>query len=128
MLEIAVGTTHTATLTITEAHTAITLGSGALPVLGTPALAALMENAAHHAIALRLEPEESSVGTSLDITHERASGIGEVITATATVTAVNGRRIELRLQATNQTGETIGQGTHTRVVVNVEKFMSKIGK
>lgn len=128
MREIAIGTSHTSTLTVTAAHTAVTLGSGNLSVLGTPAMAALMENAAMEAVAPMLETGESSVGTALNITHERASAVGERVSASAIVTAVEGRRIDFELCAQNQAGETIGKGTHTRFVVNVEKFMSKIGK
>lgn len=128
MREIAIGTSHTSTLLVTDSHTAIALGSGNLAVLGTPAMAALMENAAMKAVAPMLEAGESSVGTALNITHERASAVGERVSATATVTAVEGRRIDFELCALNQTGETIGKGVHTRFVVNVEKFMSKIGK
>lgn len=128
MREIAIGISHTSTLTVTAAHTAVTLGSGNLSVLGTPAMAALMENAAMEAVAPMLEAGESSVGTALNITHERASAVGERVSASAIVTAVEGRRIDFELCAQNQAGETIGKGTHTRLVVNVEKFMSKIGK
>lgn len=128
MQKIAIGTTYTSFLTVTTAHTAATLGSGNLPVLGTPAMAALMENAALEAVAPMLEAGESSVGTALNITHERASAVGETVSAIATVTAVEGRRIDFELCARNHAGETIGNGTHTRFVVNVEKFMSKVGK
>ncbi|WP_298061459.1 thioesterase family protein [uncultured Rikenella sp.] len=129
MREIIAGTSHTASLTVAEAHTAVALGSGDLPVLGTPALAALMENAAMKAIAPFLDrtPEAmSSVGIALNISHERASSIGEQIRATATVTAVDGRRVDFDIQASDSSGRIIGRGTHTRFIVNTEKFMAKI--
>lgn len=129
MQEIAVGTSHTSSLTVTEAHTAVALGSGNLPVLGTPAMGALMEHAAMTAIAPFLDrtpEEESCVGISLNITHERATAVGDTISATAVVTRVDGRRIEFDIQAADSSGQVIGRGTHTRFIVNAEKFMAKI--
>lgn len=129
MRPISIDTAHTATLVVTEAHTARVLGSGDLPVFGTPAMTALMERAAMEAVAPFLEPGESSVGTALNITHDRASGIGNTIQATARVTRVEGRRIDFRIEATDlSNATTIGSGTHTRFVVDVEKFMRKIEK
>lgn len=131
MREIAVGTSYTSYLAVTEAHTAIALGSGNLPVLGTPAMAALMEHAAMTAIAPFLDrtpEEESSVGISLNITHERATAVGDTVNATAVVTRVDGRRVDFDIQAADSSGQVIGRGTHTRFVVNVAKFMAKIEK
>ena len=128
MQQIAIGTAHTSHLTVEERHTAQALGSGNLPVLGTPAMTALMENAAMEAIAPHLDATESSVGIALNITHDRASRVGEPISATATVTATEGRRYVLTVQAADSERYTIGQGTHSRFVIDVEKFMSKIEK
>lgn len=128
MGEIAIGISHTSTLTVTPAHTALALGSGNLPVFGTPAMAALMENAAMQAIAPFLDKSESSVGISLNITHDRATTVGDTVTATATVTRVDGRRIDFEVNATDSTGAVIGRGVHTRFVVDKEKFMAKIEK
>lgn len=128
MREITIGTAHTSTLKVGEGDTAVALGSGDLRVLGTPAMAALMENAALSAIAPLLDETESSVGISLNITHDRATGIGDSVSATAVVTAVEGRRIDFEISASDSSGTRIGGGTHARFVVNVEKFMSKIGK
>ncbi|MDE6500074.1 MAG: thioesterase family protein [Rikenella sp.] len=129
MRPISIDTAHTSTLVVTEAHTARVLGSGDLSVFGTPAMAALMERAAMEAVAPFLEPGESSVGTALNITHDRASGIGNTIQATARIIRVEGRRIDFRIEATDlSNATTIGSGTHTRFVVDVEKFMRKIEK
>lgn len=128
MHEIVIGTSHTSSLTVTTAHTAITLGSGNLPVLGTPAMTALMENAAMLAIAPFLDQAESSVGISLNISHDRATAIGDTVSATATVTLADGRRIVFEIQATDSRGDTIGRGTHARFVVDVQKFMARIEK
>ena len=80
MQPIPLAASYTATLVVTEAHSAAALGSGDLPVLGTPAMAALMEQAAMQAITPFLTPEaESSVGISLQIAHNRATAIGDTI-------------------------------------------------
>jgi fluoroacetyl-CoA thioesterase len=82
-----------------------------------------MENTAMQLIEL---PEgSSSVGISINMKHLKASAIGETIHCTATVTAIDGRRYYFELKATDSTGDLIGEGTHERVVVNIEKFMSK---
>lgn len=128
MQQIAIGTTYTSHLTVEERHTAKVLGSGNLPVLGTPAMTALMENAAMEAIAPQLDQTESSVGIALNITHDRASRVGETVSATATVSATDGRRIDFTVTAVDSAGRIIGQGTHCRFVIDVEKFMSKIEK
>lgn len=128
MREIAIGTSHTSALTVTPTHTALVLGSGNLNVLGTPAMAALMENAAMQAIVPFLDDQESSVGISLNITHDRATAVGDTVTATATVTGVDGRRIDFELSAADSTGTIIGKGLHARFVVDKEKFMAKIEK
>lgn len=128
MGEIAIGISHTSTLTVTPAHTAIALGSGNLPVFGTPAMAALMENAAMQAIAPFLDDSESSVGISLNITHDRATAMGDTVSATATVTHSDGRRIDFEVSAADSAGVFIGKGVHSRFVVDKEKFMAKIEK
>lgn len=128
MREIAIGTSQTSTLTVTTEYTAIALGSGNLPVFGTPAMAALMENAAMQAIAPFLDDRETSVGISLNITHDRATAVGDTVSAIATVTAVDGRKIDFEVSATDSSGALIGKGLHTRFVIDKEKFMAKIEK
>ncbi len=103
MREITIGTAHTSTLKVGEGDTAVALGSGDLRVLGTPAMTALMENAAMSAIAPLLDETESSVGISLNITHDRATGIGDSVSATAVVTAVEGRLRDQRFRFVGNT-------------------------
>ena len=114
MQQIAIGTAHTSHLTVEERHTAQALGSGNLPVLGTPAMTALMENAAMEAIAPQLDPTESSVGIALNITHDRASRVGETVSATATVSPTGGRRLDLTYTADGTHGRVRGPGTPKR--------------
>jgi predicted thioesterase len=113
----------TQTIQVKENQTANQYGSGLLPVFATPALIALMENTAMQLIEL---PEgSSSVGISVNIKHLKASAIGETICCTATITGIDGRKYSFDLKATDSSGDLIGEGTHERVVVNIEKFMSK---
>ena len=116
--------TFSQTITLNENQTAVSYGSGLLPVFATPALVALMENTAMQLIEL---PEgSSSVGTSISVKHLKASAIGETIKCEATLTAIEGRKYSFELVATNSFGEIIGKGTHERVIVHVERFMSKL--
>ena len=116
--------TLTQTIIVQEHQTASQYGSGLLPVFATPALVALMENTAMQLIEL---PEgSSSVGISISVNHLKASPVGSEIKCKATITAVEGRKYNFELVATDATGNIIGEGIHERVVIDIEKFMSKL--
>ena len=124
--KIVIGLKHTSELMVTDAVTAIAMGSGDMPVLATPAMMALMENAAMMAIAEALPEGCTSVGGHIESSHLRPSKIGDKITATAEVTKVEGKKVVFRVAA--YSGETLlGEGTHLRFVVDKERFMSKLG-
>lgn len=110
---------------VTTEVTAEYIGSGDLAVLATPAMCALMENAAMMAVAPHLEEGQTTVGTMLNITHSRATKVGEIISATAVLTEINGRELKFEITACDAVGE-IGKGSHNRFVVNREKFMAKL--
>ena len=122
---IQVGQSATATVTVTESNIAKTMKSGSLEVFATPAMCALMEEAAQAAVQSELNDGEGTVGISLSISHDAPSPIGATITATATVTAVEGRKITFDIEASDGVG-IIGRGTHERFVINNEKFMAKV--
>ena len=86
-------------MTVTEDKTAKAMGSGDLPVLATPAMIALMENAALHCIADELPEGITSVGTRMEVTHDRASAVGAVITARATLLEKTERSFTFRVEA-----------------------------
>jgi fluoroacetyl-CoA thioesterase len=114
----------TQTIHVQANQTATQYGSGLLEVFATPALIGLMENTAMKLIEL---PEgSSSVGTSINMKHLKASPIGEMIECTATIVAIEGRKYLFEVKATDSRGDLIGEATHERVVINIEKFMSKI--
>lgn len=124
-MSIQVGLRGEAVVMVTEANIAKTMKSGALPVFATPAMCALMEEAAVAALTNYLADGEGTVGISLNITHDKPSPVGATIRAEAEITAVEGRKISYRVSVYE--GEAcIGQGTHERFVINNEKFMGKL--
>ena len=119
------GLSHSSQLTVTEAVTAITMGSGDMPVLATPAMMALMENAAMLAVADHLPEGCTTVGGHIASSHLKPSRLGDTITTTATVTKVDGKKIEFKVEA--RCGDTLlGEGTHLRFVVDRTKFLSRL--
>lgn len=115
-----------AMILVNSAYTAIAARSGSLEVLGTPFMIALMEKATYSACESLLDEGETTVGTAINITHDKASGLGELIKATATLKAVEGRKLTFDVIATDSKEDIIGKGTITRFVVNGERFMSKV--
>ena len=120
-----IGTIKTATREVTQTNTAKAVGSGSLEVFATPMMVALMEEAACLAIADMLEEGQTSVGTKISVEHTAASLVSQVVSATAVITNVDGRSVEFELAASDKNGE-IGKGTHTRFIVNEDKFISKL--
>lgn len=119
------GLTHTSQLTVTPAVTAAAMGSGDMPVLATPAMLALMENAAMLAWRRMLPEGCTTVGGHITSSHLKPTALGETVTATATVMRVDGKKIEFKVEA--RCGDTLlGEGTHLRFMVDKEKFMSRL--
>jgi predicted thioesterase len=106
-------------------HTAESLGSGDVPVFGTPALVALMEQAAVAALAGHLAPGETTVGTRLDIAHLAATPVGQAVRAEAELTVVDGRKLTFALAAFDGR-QKVGEGRHERMLVNRERFLAKL--
>ena len=122
---IEIGLKHTSELTVTDSVTAVNVGSGDMPVLATPMMMALMENAAMLAVRDELPEGQTTVGGHIESSHLKPSKVGDVVRAEAEVTKVNGRKIEFKVAA--YSGDTVlGEGTHLRFIVDREKFMSKL--
>ena len=123
---ILIGTKCQLEQTVTEELTAATVGSGLLPVYGTPYMLALMENAAQSAIAPFLEEGRGSVGTHLDVFHNAPTPIGMTVHAEAEVLSVseNGKMIDFAVRAWDDAGP-IGEGKHTRAIIHNERFLQK---
>jgi len=119
------GLEHTSMQVVDFANTARSLGSGDMEVLATPAMVSLMENAAMKAVAGELAEGETTVGSMINTTHIKPSAIGEIVKATATLTAVEGKKLTFHVVA--KVGEdVIGEGEHIRYIVNKEKFLAKM--
>lgn len=125
MSTLTPGLIGTATVKVTEANIAATMKSGSLTVFATPSMCALMEEAACAAVNAQLEAGSGTVGISLNITHDRATAMGDTVTATAKLVEVNGRKLTFEVSAADSKGP-IGKGTHERFIINNEKFMAKV--
>ena len=123
---IEIGLKHTSELTVTDTVTAIKMGSGDMPVLATPAMMALMENAAMLAVDDELPEGNTTVGGHIESSHLKPSKIGDKVSTTAEVTKVDGKKIEFKISA--YSGDVLlGEGTHLRFIVDRERFLSKLG-
>jgi predicted thioesterase len=119
------GRTGTARIAVGEEHTAPRVGSGRVHVLATPVMINLMEAAALDAVEALLPPGHQSLGTNLNVSHYAPTPVGMGLRATAEVTRIEGRTIEFRVEAFDDK-ERVGDGTHTRVIVNVERFDQRV--
>lgn len=113
--------------TVAAANTAAEMGSGDMPVFATPALVALLENAAMRAVAEALPEGATTVGSEMNCSHIKPSGLGAEITATAVLTHVEGRKLTFNVGARDEEG-LIGEGVHIRYVVDRERFLAKVRK
>ena len=126
---ILIGTKCQLEQTVTQELTAAAVGSGALPVFGTPFMAAMMENAALTALQTFLEEDQGSVGTHLDIHHDSPTPIGMKVWAEAEITGVseNGKMGDFKVSAWDERGP-VGGGVHTRAVISSRRFLDKCNK
>ena len=108
-----------------EDDTAISLGSGEVPVLATPRLVAWVEAAAVAALEGALPEGSTTVGTRIDLHHLAASAVGRRVDTSATVTAVDGRTIEFEVEASDERNK-VAAGHHVRVMVDKGKFLSSL--
>ena len=123
---ISEGTSATLSFIVDEASTAIALGSGDVPVLGTPKVVALIEEAAVAALSGSLAAGETTVGTNVTIDHLAPSLVGATVKAAALVTAVEGRKVVFSVRVTED-GTAVARGTHTRYVVDRKAFLGAQG-
>lgn len=110
---------------VTEKETAAYYGSGLLNVFATPAMIALMENAAHRLAKLSLSQTQDTVGSEINVKHTRATPLGAKVSAEATLTSVDGKKLIFSVKAFDELGE-IGYGTHIRYIIDPIKFMERI--
>jgi len=126
MRPIPTGTKGTALLLVQPEHLASRFKDVTLPpVLATPVMVLVMENAALNAIRAFLDPGETAVGTGVCVKHLAATPVGQQVRAEAEVVRVDGRHIEFTVTAHDET-EEIGRGTHERMAVDVERMMRRL--
>ena len=119
------GLVYTSKVKVTQANTALALGSGDMEVFATPALVALMENAAMKAVQPELPEGSTTVGAFIETTHVKPSALGEEVSATAVLENVEGRKLTFKVTASDTKG-VVGEATHIRYIVDRERFMSKL--
>ena len=127
MKEVVIGTEFTSSTLVINSNTAIKVGSGEAPVFSTPMMIALMENAAYLCLKPFLDDEETSVGISMNVSHESATPIGMAVTAIAKILSVEGKVVTFSVTASDAFG-VIGRGEHKRAVVNSQKFIERANK
>ena len=117
-MSLTVGLKGRAVTVVVYENTAAAVGSGLVPVFATPYM---------HALTPHLAEGEGSVGTHLDVSHDAATPIGMKVWAECELIEVNGRALTFTVTAYDEAG-VIGKGTHKRAVINVEKFLAKVGQ
>jgi fluoroacetyl-CoA thioesterase len=126
-VDLRPGLSGTAELVVGEQHTAPRIGSGRVHVLATPVMINLIEAAALAAIEHLLPEGYQSLGTHLDVRHIAATPVGMRVHASARVVRVEGRTVFFEVEAKDEK-DLIGDGSHERVIVNVEKFDARVQK
>ena len=122
---ISKGMKTTLEIVVRTKDTASSYGSGKVDVFATPAMIALMEKTAKTVVDGWLEKDFSTVGIAISTNHIKATPVGMKVKCEAIVEEFDGRKIEFKVRAWDETGE-IGEGCHTRYIINVDKFMSKL--
>ena len=124
MKELKTGIRNRKEMTVTPNETAASAGSGGQPVFSTPHMIALMETTAWSSVEPFMDEGKSTVGTHLDIAHLSASPVGAHIVCESELTLIDRRRLVFRVTASDDAG-LIGEGTHERFIVDIDKFMSR---
>lgn len=120
-----VGLKHRSKKIVVQHLTAKAIGSGDLPVLATPAMIALMENAAMLAVAPWLAENETTVGGYMETSHLKPTGIGDEVEAEATLTKIDGKALHFDIIAYSD-DKKLGEGHHIRYIVDRDRFLSKL--
>jgi predicted thioesterase len=113
-------------ITVDFTHTAAALGDFGVTVLGTPYMINLMEVASANAVIPHLDPGQTTVGTLVNVRHLAATPIDVKVSATAELIEVDGRRLVFRVEAHDER-QKIGEGTHERFVLDLERFLQRVG-
>ena len=130
MTDVQVGLEAAVSYDVTDADTAMALGSGDVPVLATPRVIAWLEAATVACLASSLDPTTTSVGTRVEVEHVVASPVGAVVVVHASVGHADGRLVRFEVAAEHQVADAppvvVATGRITRVVVDRERFLSRL--
>ncbi|MFI7516640.1 thioesterase family protein [Micromonospora echinofusca] len=121
------GLTARVELTVTDADTAQAVGSGDVPVLGTPRVLALAEAATVAATADRMPGGSTTVGTRVELDHRAATPVGRTVVAQARLSAVDGRRLHFEVSVSDG-DETVAEGRVERVLVDRQRFVERAAR
>lgn len=122
----SVGERITKTYIVTEAYTAAHVGSGSVQVLSTPSMILFMEMAALELLEQKLPEGFSSVGVTVNISHLAATPVGKTVKVSAEILEIDRKRVSFAVKVDD--GRVAGEGTHDRMVINVEKFLARLKK
>ncbi|MEV7808329.1 hotdog domain-containing protein [Microbispora sp. NPDC088329] len=125
-MSVAPGLRAEVLIMVERGDTAIRVGSGDVPVLGTPRLLAFAEGATVKAVQPHLEPGQTTVGTRVLIEHRLPSPVGMHVEIRVELTEVDGRRLVFSVRAVDKTGALVATGTIERVVVDRDRFLSRL--
>ena len=123
-MTLQVGITGEASTVVVHENTAAAVGAGGVEVFGTPMMIALMENAAWRAVADHLEEGHVTVGTLVNVKHLAATPLGQRVRAHAELVEIDRRRLVFKVEAHDEK-QKIGEGTHERFIVQLERFLPK---
>jgi predicted thioesterase len=126
-IDLKISTSGEARTMVSDDNTAVKYGSGSVDVFGTPAMIALMEEAAINAVDSKLPNGYATVGIHLDIKHIAATPVGMNVTARAELTGIDGLKLTFRVEAFDES-EKIGEGTHQRFIIELDRFRERAGK
>lgn len=125
-MKLEVGMKGEASTMVVHDNTAAAVGSGGVEVFATPMMISLMENAAWRAVAHGLDAGDVTVGTSVNVQHLAATPMGQQVRAIAELIEIDGRRLVFKVEAYDEQRK-IGEGQHERSIVNMEKFLKRLG-
>jgi predicted thioesterase len=111
--------------TVKKEDTAARYGSGLVEVFATPAMVAFMEQTALELVQPYLPEGYNTVGTDICVKHSKASPVGMKIRCKACLDRIEGKKLFFSVTAWDENGK-IGDGTHTRYIINTEEFMKSI--
>ncbi len=127
MSELKLGMVFETKKIVEEADTAAKFGSGGVYVFATPMMIGIMENASMNCVQEVLEDGQGTVGIHLDVKHMAATPMGMEVRAVAELIEIDGKKLRFKVEAFDE-DKKIGEGTHDRFIIDVEKFMSRLQK